>query len=231
MFANEQVKTSSLNLGLRNYMVSVYNLMVFGLVITGLTAYFVANVPALFMALFGNSVLRLLCMFAPLAIVFYMSARISSLSAASARTLFFAYAVLMGISLSSIFILYTGASITRVFFISASTFLAMSIYGYTTKNDLLQFSSFLFMGVVGVVIASLVNLFMHSSALMYALSIITVLLFTGLTAYDSQKIKMMYFSADSASVMQKKAIFGALNLYIDFLNIFISLLHLFGDRK
>lgn len=231
MFANEQVKTSSLNLGLRNYMVSVYNLMVFGLVITGLTAYFVANVPALFMALFGNSALRLVCMFAPLALVFYMSARISSLSAASARTLFFAYAVLMGISLSSIFVLYTGASITRVFFISASTFLAMSIYGYTTKNDLLQFSSFLFMGVIGVVIASLVNLFMHSSALMYALSIITVLLFTGLTAYDSQKIKMMYFSADSASVMQKKAIFGALNLYIDFLNIFISLLHLFGDRK
>lgn len=231
MFSDGRVKTSSLNMGLRNYMVSVYNLMVFGLVITGVTAYLVANVPAVFAMVFGNPVLRMLFMFAPLGVVFYMGSRIGQLQVSTARSLFFAYAVLMGISLSSIFVVYTGASITRVFFISASTFLAMSIYGYSTKNDLLKFSSFLFMGIVGVVVASIVNLFMQSSALMYALSIITVLLFTGLTAYDSQKIKMMYFSADSSSVMQKKAIFGALNLYIDFLNIFISLLHLLGDRK
>lgn len=231
MFSNEQVKTSSLNLGLRNYMVGVYNLMALGLAITGMTAYFVANIPSLFMLLFGNPMTRMVLMLAPIGVVFYLSAKISSLSVKSARTLFFVYAVLMGISLSSIFVIYTGSSIARVMFISATTFLAMSVYGYTTKNDLLQFSSFLFMGVIGVIVASIVNLFMQSSALMYALSIITVVLFTGLTAYDSQKIKMMYFSADSSSVMQRKAIFGALNLYIDFLNIFISLLHLMGDRK
>lgn len=231
MFSNEQVRSSSLNMGLRNYMVSVYNLMTLGLVITGLTAYFVAGVPALFMALFGNPVLRIALLIAPLAIVFYLSARISYLSPSSARFLFFTYAVLTGASISYIFIMYTGASVVRVLFISAATFLSMSIYGYTTKNDLMQFGSFLFMGLIGILIAGIVNIFMQSSAMVTALSIISVLLFTGLTAYDSQKIKMMYYSADSSSVSQRKAIFGALALYIDFLNIFLSLLRLMGDRK
>lgn len=231
MITKDQVNINSLNIGLRNYMIGVYNLMFFGLTITGAVAYLVYSIPGLFNALFSNSIVAMLFIFAPIGVVLYLSARLNQLSAQTATTVFFGYSALMGISLSTVFAMYTGGSIARVFFVSAATFLSMSIYGYTTKNDLLKFGSFLFMGVVGILIASVINWFMKSPSMYYAISCISVLLFTGLTAYDSQKIKMMYFSTDSSSVMQKKAILGALNLYLDFLNLFLNLLHLMGNRK
>jgi FtsH-binding integral membrane protein len=168
---------------------------------------------------------------APLGIVMYMSFGIRNMSASRAQTMFWIFAFLMGLSLSTIFITYTGASIARVFFITASTFGAMSIYGYTTKRDLTGFGSFLFMGLIGIIIASIVNIFMQSPALYYGISILGVLIFVGLTAYDTQKIKNMYMVYDSAEVAAKKAIMGALTLYLDFINLFIMLLRLFGQRR
>ena len=153
------------------------------------------------------------------------------MQASTAQALFWVFSGLMGLSLASFFIVYTGTSIARVFFISASVFAAMSLYGYTTKRDLSGFGSFLIMGLIGIVIASLVNLFLQSSAMHFVISVIGVLVFTGLTAYDTQKIKSIYLESDGAEVSQKKAIMGALNLYLDFINLFIMLLHLFGERR
>ena len=153
------------------------------------------------------------------------------MSAAKAQTTFWVFATLMGASLSSIFLIYTGASITRVFFITAGTFGAMSIYGYTTKRDLTKLGSFLMMGLFGIIIASLVNIFMKSSMMYFVISIIGVLVFVGLTAYDTQKIKNMYLVSDSGELMGKKAVMGALTLYLDFINLFIMLLRLFGQRR
>jgi len=184
---------------------------------------------------FGNSIytsgLKWVIMLAPLAVVFYMSFGIAKMSAAKAQTTFWVFAALMGASLSSIFLMYTGASITRVFFITAGTFGAMSIYGYTTKKDLTKLGSFLMMGLFGIIIASVVNIFMKSTMMYFVISILGVLIFVGLTAYDTQKIKNMYMASDSGELMGKKAVMGALTLYLDFINLFIMLLRLFGQRR
>ena len=171
-------------------------------------------------------------MLAPLGIVFYMSFGINKMSAAKAQTVFWVFAGLMGLSLSWIFIgLYWAYSVTRVFFITSATFGAMSIYGYTTKRDLTKLGSFLMMGLIGIIIASVVNIFMKSTMMYFVISILGVLIFVGLTAYDTQKIKNMYSASDTGELMGKKAVMGALTLYLDFINLFIMLLRLFGQRR
>ncbi len=215
--------------GLRAYMLGVYNYMASGLALTGIVAFIVANTPFLMNAIFGTPLLWVV-MLAPLGVVFFMSARIQSMSAGAAQATFWVFAVLMGMSLASIFIVYTGASIARVFFITASVFGAMSLYGYTTKHDLTGWGSFLFMGLIGIIIASIVNWFLASSALDFAISVIGVLVFVGLTAYDTQTIQSMYVESHGPAVATKKAIMGALRLYLDFINLFLMLLRLFGNR-
>ena len=168
---------------------------------------------------------------APLGMVFYLSARIHKMSFSGAQTAFWVFAALMGASLSSIFLVYAHGSIANVFFISAAAFGALSLWGYTTKKDLSGWGSFLFMGLIGIIIAAVVNLFIGSSALQFAISVIGVLVFAGLTAYDTQQIKEMYFEGDSTAVAGRKAIMGALRLYLDFINLFIMLLSLFGNRE
>ena len=229
--------------GLRAYMLKVYNYMASGILITGFISLIlfklsvvtaadgsIAGLTGLGNTLY-NSALMWVVMLAPLGVVFYMSFGIKNMSAAKAQGTFWVFAALMGASLSSIFLIYTGASITRVFFITAGTFGAMSIYGYTTKKDLTKLGSFLMMGLFGIIIASIVNMFMKSTMMYYVISIIGVLVFVGLTAYDTQKIKNMYFASDSGEIMGKKAVMGALTLYLDFINLFIMLLRLFGQRR
>ncbi|MFC3072299.1 Bax inhibitor-1/YccA family protein [Shinella pollutisoli] len=223
--------------GLRAYMLRVYNLMALGLGITGVVAYFASE--AAFsggqLTAFGQAIyvspLKWVVMLAPLALVFFMSFRIHTMSVAAAQTTFWVYAGLMGLSLSSIFLIYTGASIAQTFFVSAAAFGALSLYGYTTKRDLSAMGSFMVMGLFGLIIASLVNLFLQSSALDFAISAIGVLVFAGLTAWDTQKIKEMYFEADDDVVAGRKAIMGALTLYLDFINLFLFLLRFLGNRE
>ena len=228
--------------GLRAYMLKVYNYMTTGLVLTGFIAYFFgkASVAAftpngviltsLGQALF-NSGLSWIIMLAPLGFVFYLSARISKMSVSSAQITFWLFASIMGLSLASVFVQFTGTSIARVFFITAGTFAAMSLYGYTTKRDLTKLGGFLFMGLIGIILASIVNIFVQSGPMAFVISIIGVLVFVGLTAYDTQTIKNMYYAGDSDSVGSKKALMGALRLYLDFINLFILLLQLFGQRR
>ena len=216
--------------GLRAYMLRVYNFMGSGLVLTGIVAYAAANVPSVYNALVGTGAMLVL-MVALLGMVFFLSARINKMSVGAAQTSFWIFAVLMGLFLSSIFVTYTGVSIARVFFITAGTFGAMSLYGYTTKRDLTRWGSFLMMGLIGVIIASVVNWFLASPVLYFLVSVIGVVVFVGLTAYDTQKIKEEYYAGDSADIAGKKAIMGALRLYLDFINLFILLLALFGQRR
>jgi uncharacterized protein len=180
-------------------------------------------------AVFGGP-LMWITMLVTFGLVFFMSFRLHKLSPAAAQATFWIYAILMGVTFSSLGLVYTHGSIARVFLITAVAFGSLSLYGYTTKRDLTGMGSFLFMGLIGIVVASVVNIFLASSALSFALSIIGVLVFTGLTAYDSQKIKEMYFEGDNHQVMTAKAINGALQLYLDFVNLFLSLLRLFGSR-
>ena len=229
--------------GLRAYMLKVYNYMSTGVLLTGIIALLTfkmsvvtdASGSIVSLTNFGNAIylsgLKWIVMLAPLGIVFYMSFGINKMSTSKAQTTFWIFAALMGLSLSSILLVYTGLSVTRVFFISSATFGAMSIYGYTTKRDLTKFGSFLMMGLIGIIIASLVNIFLKSSMMYFAISIIGVLIFVGLTAYDTQKIKNMYSASDSGELMGKKAVMGALTLYLDFINLFIMLLRLFGQRR
>lgn len=216
--------------GLRSHMLAVYNYMMLGLAITGLTAFAVASSPAMLQLIFGTP-LKWVIMLAPIGFVFLFAAKIGSMSTSAAQLCFWAFAVLMGMSMASIFIVYTGSSIARVFFITAATFGSVSLYGYTTKRDLSQFGSFLFMGLIGIVIASLVNLFIGSSALQFAVSVIGVLVFTGLTAWDTQRIKEEYYAGDAADMASKKAIMGALGLYLNFINMFVMLMQLFGSQR
>ena len=229
--------------GLRAYMLKVYNYMTIGLMLTGFIAYFfgkasivtnemgqIIGVTQIGALLFGSP-LKWVVMLAPLGFVFYLSARISKMSVSSAQITFWLFASIMGLSLASVFIEFTQTSITRVFFITAGTFGAMSLYGYTTKRDLTKFGSFLMMGLIGIIIASLVNIFMQSTMMYFIISILGVLIFVGLTAYDTQKIKNMYQSSDTGELMGKKAVMGALTLYLDFINLFIMLLRLFGQRR
>jgi FtsH-binding integral membrane protein len=238
--------------GLRAHMLRVYNYMVLGLAITGLlaigtfmiTTTDVATVTSLGIAQVGDNLflnqlgvtlytgpLMWVVFLSPLALVFFLSFRINKMSVGAAQIAFWAFAGVLGISLSSIFITYDLGSIAQVFFITAATFGAMSLWGYTTKRDLTGMGSFLFMGLIGLIIAMIVNIFLASSALEFAISIIGVLIFTGLTAYDTQKIKEMYYAGDDGTVAGRKAIMGALALYLDFINLFLMLLRLFGNRE
>ena len=172
-----------------------------------------------------------LVILAPLGLVMLMSFGVQRMQASTLQLVFWLYAGLMGLSLAMVFLVFTGASVARVFFITAGTFAAMSLYGYTTQRDLSQFGSFLFMGLIGIIIASLVNMFLASSALQFAISVIGVLVFTGLTAYDTQQIKEMYYEGDGSEMAGKKAIMGALRLYLDFINLFMMLMQLLGTRR
>jgi len=216
--------------GLRQHMLKVYNYMGLGLVVTGIVAYVVGTTPALYVPIFQTP-LKWVVMLAPLAFVFFFTFRLERMSASAAQMTFWAFCAVMGLSLASIFLVFTGASIARTFFIAAAMFGATSLYGYTTKRDLSQFGSFLIMGLIGVIIASLVNLFLQSSALQFAVSVIGILVFVGLTAWDTQSIKERYAEHFSAESQQKLAVFGAFSLYLNFVNIFQLLLQFTGQRE
>lgn len=224
------VSRMTIDVGLRHFMIRVYNYMASGLTLTGLIAYGAAE-SGLYGSLVQTPLLFWAIILAPLALVFLLSFRIEKMSLGAAQASFWAYAGLIGISLAGIFLMYTNVSIARTFFITAATFLAMSLYGYTTRSDLARFGSFLVMGLFGIIIAGLVNIFLASSALQLAISVIGVVIFVGLTAYDTQRIKEIYLESDDPGVAGKKAIMGALALYLDFLNLFILLLQLTGDRR
>jgi uncharacterized protein len=235
--------------GLRSYMLRVYNLMMFGVAITGIAAYVTTlltttNDPSQAAATLNggimltslgvaiySSALRWVVMLAPLALVFFLSFRIHTMSVSAAQGTFWAYAALLGVSLSSILLVYTGSSIVQTFFVAAASFGALSLYGYTTKKDLSAMGSFMIMGLFGLIIASVVNIFLKSSGLDFAISAIGVLIFAGLTAWDTQKIKEMYFEADDVAVAGRKAVMGALTLYLDFINLFLFMLRFLGNSR
>ncbi len=244
-----QARSATVDQGLRAYMLGVYNNMMIGLVLTGLAAYVthylaVAHDPSqvaatvrgglqlssLGVALYVSP-LKYVVMLAPLAFVFFLSFKINTMAASTARTMFFAFSAVMGLSISSILLVYTGASIYRAFFITAAAFGGLSLFGYTTKRDLAPMGAFLVMGVIGLVVAGLVNMFVQSSGFQFALSGLAVLIFAGLTAYDTQAIKEMYYAGDGYEVATKKSVNGALMLYLDFINIFMALLNLTGQRN
>jgi FtsH-binding integral membrane protein len=216
--------------GLRSHMLRVYNYMGGGLVLTGIVAFLVASTPAIYQPIFGTP-LKWVVMLAPLAFIFIMSWRMEAMSAATAQLLFWTFCALMGLSLASIFLAFTGTSIARTFFIAAAMFGATSLYGYTTRRDLTSMGSFLIMGLIGIIIAMLANLFIQSSALQFAISVIGVIVFTGLTAYDTQNIKQQYAEGHGSELQSKLAVFGALSLYLNFINIFQLLLGLTGERE
>ena len=220
-----------IDVGLRDYMLRIYNYMASGLALTGIVAYLFAQ-SGLYQEL-ARTPLIYLVMLAPLGFVLALSYGIERMQASTAQALFWVFAAVMGISLASVFIVFTGESVARVFFITAGTFAAMSLYGYTTQRDLSQFGAFLIMGLIGIVIASLVNIFIGSSALQFAISVIGVIVFVGLTAWDTQRIKETYFEIDHSDgqLAGKTAIMGALSLYLDFINLFMMLLQLLGARR
>ena len=231
----------AIDAGLRAYMIRVYNYMAAGVALTGLVAWFtfsaavVQTGTGLQLTAFGQAVfqspLMWVLVLAPLGLVFAISFGINRMQPATALMLFFVYAGLLGVSLASIFLIYTGTSITRVFFISAATFGALSLWGYTTKRDLSAVGSFMFMGLIGIIIASLVNIFLRSSGLDWAISVIGVVVFAGLTGWDTQRIKEMYDPMDDGTIGGRKSVMGALSLYLDFINLFLMLLRLMGDRR
>ncbi|GAK44239.1 conserved protein [Tepidicaulis marinus] len=240
--AGTRAQGAEIDAGLRTYMLRVYNYMAGALALTGVVAYafFQMSVApsadgGLALTQLGQTLyatpLKWVVMLAPLAMVFFLSFRIHKMSVGAAQTTFWLYAGMVGVSLATIFMIYTGNSIARVFFITALSFGALSLYGYTTKRDLSGMGSFLFMGLIGIIIAMVVNIFLESSALQFAISVIGVLVFAGLTAYDTQSIKEMYYEGDGHAVAAKKSIMGALRLYLDFLNMFLFLLQLFGNRE
>jgi FtsH-binding integral membrane protein len=234
---------AAVDVGLRAYMLRVYNYMAAAVALTGVVAYatFSAAVTTdaagkiIGLTSFGQAVfsgpLMIVLLLGTLGLVFFISFRIQHLQYTTALGLFMLYAGLLGVTLASIFLAYTGASITRVFFISAASFGALSLYGYTTQRDLSPIGSFLIMGLFGIILASLVGMFWHSSALQFAISVIGVIVFAGLTAWDTQRIKEMYDVHDDGTVAGRKAVMGALSLYLDFINLFMMMLRLVGDRR
>jgi FtsH-binding integral membrane protein len=216
--------------GLRAYMLRIYNLMVIGLALTGVTAFTVASSPALSQALLTGP-MAFVVMFSPLAFMLVLSFGIYKMQANTARMLFIAFSVVMGLSMASIFLVYSGQSIARTFFVTAGTFGAMSLWGYTTKRDLTGMGSFLMMGLFGIIIASIVGIFFQSSALQFAISVIGVVVFTGLIAYDTQSLKEQYRAGIGQSSADKLAVMGALSLYLDFINLFMMLLRFFGQNR
>jgi FtsH-binding integral membrane protein len=237
----EQTRAVERDAGLRAYMLRIYNYMASALALTGIVALFAANSPFFLSLLYqvneaglpvGISGFGWLVMFAPIGLVLWLSIGIERMSMFTAQALFWGYAGLLGLSLSSIFLTYTGESIARTFFVTAGTFGAMSLYGYTTKRDLTGMGSFLMMGLIGLLVASLVNIFLKSSGLAFATSVIGVLIFVGLTAWDTQKLKGMYYQVGgNAQALAKVSIMGALSLYMDFINIFMYLLRFMGERR
>ena len=221
--------SAQIDAGLRAYMQRVYTYMAGGLALTGIVAY-AAAASGFYQSIAGTPLIWIV-MLAPLGFVLVLSFGIQRMSAGTAMLLFWLYAAVMGLSLGGIFLVYTGTSIARVFFITAATYGAMSLYGYTTRTDLSRFGSFLLMGLIGIIIASLVNLFIGSNTLQFVISIIGVIVFVGLTAYDTQRIKEMYLESDTVEIADKKAVLGALALYLDFINLFMLLLQLFGQRR
>jgi FtsH-binding integral membrane protein len=219
--------------GLKAHMNKVYGLMSVGLAVTGLVAYFVGSNEALLASIFGTP-LKWVVMFAPLAVVFAFGAMIGKMSVATAQLVFYGFAALMGLSISYIFAVYTGVSIAQTFLITAIAFAGLSLYGYTTKRDLSAMGAFLVMGLIGLIVASVVNIFLASSAMAFAISVIGVLIFAGLTAFDTQRIKNDYIEhaqMGDADWLAKSAILGALTLYLDFLNLFMFLLQFLGNRE
>ena len=237
--AGTYAETTTFDVGLRQYMLQVYNYMASGLALTGIVSYVSANTPAIVNAMyapvagggFQPTLLAWLAMLSPLAFILVLSFGIQRMQPRTAQMVFWAFAAAMGLSLTHIFLTVTGASIARVFFITAGAFAGLSLYGYTTKRDLSAFGSFLMIGLFGIVIASVVNIFLASSAMQFVISVVGVLVFAGLTAYDTQKIKDIYAESDSHDTYSKKAIMGALTLYLDFINMFILLLQLFGQKR
>lgn len=224
--------------GLRAYMLTVYNYMASALALTGLAAYVTANTPAvlqLFYTMEGGflapTMLGYIAMFSPLAFILVINFGINKMQASTVQMVFWAFAGVMGISLSNILLMYTGTSVAKTFFVTAAAFGCLSLYGYTTKKNLTGMGSFLIMGLFGLIIASIVNMFMQSSAMDFVISAIGVLIFAGLTAYDTQRIKLMYLESDHSEVASKKAIMGALSLYLDFINMFLFLLRFMGNRN
>jgi len=216
----------------QRFMVRVYNWMTTGLGITGLVAFMVANSPSAVELIFGNPILPIVLIVVQIGLVFWLAARVMQMSAQQATGVFLLYAAVMGLSLSVIFLSYTTASITSTLLVTAGTFGAMSVYGYTTKKDLTSWGSFLFMGLIGIIIASVVNMFLQSAAMGWIISYAGVLIFVGLTAYDTQKIKEMNILGNEGSEEDtKEAIRGALTLYLDFINLFLMLLRIMGDRR
>ena len=227
-------EATQVDLGLRSYMLGVYNHMATALLMTGFFAYAmewaVFDVAGVGQLVYGSP-LKWVVMLAPLGLVFWLSARINSMSATKARNLFYVYAALMGVSLASVLLMFSTASVARAFFITAGAFAALSLYGYTTKRSLSAMGSFMMIGLFGLIIAMVVNIFLASTAMDMMISVVGVLIFAGLTAWDTQKIKLMYMAGDSEAERTKKSIFGALMLYLDFINMFMFILHLFGNRE
>ncbi len=242
------VRTAEIDAGLRAHMNKVYGLMSVGLIVTGIVSYFVGmdlsaavnGEPTRFLsygvinAMFSSPLMYLI-MFAPLIMVFMFGAAVNRMSQSCAQMFFYAFAAVMGLSISSIFVVYTGFSIAQTFFVTAIAFASLSLWGYTTKKDISGWGSFLFMGLVGIIVASIVNIFLQSSAVMFAVSALGVLIFAGLTAYDTQKIKNQYLQVrtqpNGEAMAGKMAVYGALSLYLDFINLFLMLLRLFGNRN
>lgn len=234
-----QAEAATIDVGLRTYMLRVYNYMASGLALTGLVAWFVANTPAVTQLFFqvgargqiGMTGLGWLAVLSPIILVFAINYGMSRMQGSTVQALFWAYAALMGISLASILLAYTGASVARTFFATSAGFAGLSLYGYTTKRDLSAFGRFLMVGLIGLIVASLISMFIPSPGFTFALSVIGVLLFAGLTAYDTQKIKEMYYAGDDGETITKKAMLGALTLYLDFINLFMFLIRFMGDRR
>jgi uncharacterized protein len=236
-------QAAAIDAGLRAYMIRIYNYMAAGVALTGVVSYLTFNAAAVTneagqitgLTPFGQAIyggpLMIVLFLGTLGMVFFLSFRINKLQVGTALTLFMVYAGLLGLMLSSVFMTYTGASITRTFFISAASFGALSLYGYTTQRDLSPIGSFLIMGLFGLILAMIVNIFLKSSGLDFAISAIGVLIFAGLTAWDTQKIKEMYSVNDDGTIAGRKAVMGALTLYLDFINLFLFLLRFMGDRR
>ena len=222
---------TSVDAGLRAFMLGIYNNMSIGLAITGLVAFFASQSQVVMQTIYGTP-LKWVVLFAPLGFVFYLSARVMKMSPGAARGWFFAFAAVMGLSLSSIFLIYTGLSIAKVFFITAASFGALSLWGYTTNRNLTGMGSFMMMGLFGLIIAMVVNIFLKSAAVDFAVSAIGVLVFAGLTAWDTQRLKHSYYQIGADAAMAGRvAIMGALSLYLDFLNLFLFLLRLMGGGR
>ncbi len=226
-----QKVAETLDAGLRKYMLNVFSYMSYGLALTAIVAYFISTSSFAISVLFSSPIIFWIVALSPLGISIYLVSKIGSMSPEKAKTLFFVYAAMLGLSLSSIFLIYSAASIVHTFFVASSMFLSMVIYGYVTQKDLTNFGSFLMMGLIGLIIASVVNIFVQGSTLSLVISAIGVIIFTGLTAYDTQVIKSYYVESDAQSTSEKKAILGAMRLYLDFINLFLYLLRFLGSRS